>query len=124
MKNKKRIPALTEAEEKITALIWDRGEMKSMDLVRICQEEMDWKKSTTYTLLRRIEEKGILKNDGGTVIPVVSRELFMASQSRQYVEQSFGGSLPRFLAAFSRLEKLSEEEVSEIQKMIDEYKGH
>ena len=122
MKNKKRIPALTEAEEKIAALIWDRGEMKSMDLVRICEEELDWKKSTTYTLLRRIEEKGILKNNKGIVVPEVSREIFMASQSRQYVEKSFGGSLPRFLAAFARLEKLSKEDVAEIQKMIDEYK--
>lgn len=122
MKNKKRIPALTEAEEKIAALIWDRGEMKSMELVRICEEELDWKKSTTYTLLRRIEEKGILKNNKGIVVPEVSREIFMASQSRQYVEKSFGGSLPRFLAAFARLEKLSKEDVAEIQKMIDEYK--
>ena len=121
MKNKKRIPALTEAEEKIAALIWDRGEMKSMELVRICEEELDWKKSTTYTLLRRIEEKGILKNNKGIVVPEVSREIFMASQSRQYVEKSFGGSLPRFLAAFARLEKLSKEDVAEIQKMIDEY---
>ena len=122
MKNKKRIPALTEAEEKIAALIWDRGEMKSMELVRICEEELDWKKSTTYTLLRRIEETGSLKNNKGIVVPEVSREIFMASQSRQYVEKSFGGSLPRFLAAFARLEKLSKEDVAEIQKMIDEYK--
>lgn len=96
--------------------------MKSMELVRICEEELDWKKSTTYTLLRRIEEKGILKNNKGIVVPVISREIFMASQSRQYVEKRFGGSLPCFLAAFARLEKLSEEDVAEIQKMIDEYK--
>lgn len=122
MKRKTMVPALTEAEEKLAALIWDKGEMKSMELVRLCEEEMDWKKSTTYTLLRRIEEKGILKNEQGMVKARISRDNFMANQSRQYVEKSFGGSLPRFLAAFTRLEKLSEEEIDEIQKMINEYK--
>lgn len=119
---REKIPPLTEAEEKVAEIIWDRGEMRSMDLVRLCEEEMDWKKSTTYTILRRIEKKGILKNENGVVSAGISRENFMASQSRQYVEQSFGGSLPRFLAAFTRLEKLSEEDVGEIQKMIDQYK--
>ena len=122
MKKRDAIPALTEAEEKLAALIWDRGEMKSMELVRLCEKELNWKKSTTYTILRRIEEKGILENEGGVVTALIDREHFMASQSRQYVEQSFGGSLPRFLAAFTRLEKLSEEDVREIQKMIDDYK--
>lgn len=122
MKKRTQIPALTEAEEKMANLIWDRGDMKSMELVRLCEEEMDWKKSTTYTILRRIEEKGILKNEDGLVSAQISREHFMASQSRQYVEKSFGGSLPRFLAAFTRLEKLSREEIDQIQQMINEYK--
>lgn len=117
------IPALTDAEKSVAALIWERGKMRSMELVQLCEQEMDWKKSTTYTLLKRIENKGILSNQDGMIYSLVSREDFEASQSRQYVEHSFGGSLPRFIAAFTREERLSDQDIEEIQKVINRYKG-
>jgi len=113
---------LTEAESRLADLIWEREPLTSADLVGLCGERMNWKKSTTYTMLRRLEEKGIFKNEGGVVRSCATREGFYAEQSKAFVDKTFGGSLPRFLTAFTRSQKLTEEEIQELQKLIDEHR--
>ena len=92
-------------------------------MVKLCTERLNWKKSTTHTVLRRICEKGLFQNRNGQVTSLVSREHFFAGQSEKFVQETFGGSLPRFLAAFTSRKKMSQKEIEEIQKIIEENKG-
>lgn len=94
--------------------------MSSGDLVRLCEAELGWKKSTTYTILRRLCDRGIFRNDGGTVTSLLSKAEFCALQSEEFVEEAFDGSLPKFLAAFTMRKKLSEKEIDELQRLIDQ----
>ena len=103
-------------------LIWEQEPVTSGELVKLCSEKFEWKKSTTYTVLRKLCEKGIVKNEDGVVSSVLSREEYYAAKSGQFVEETFRGSLPAFLAAFAAGKKLSKREVDEIQQMIDEYR--
>ena len=114
---------LGEVESAFAALIWDNEPLSSSWLVELCREQLEWKKSTTYTVLRRLCERGIFRNEGGTVTSLISREEFAARQSEEFVEQAFDGSLPKFLAAFSSRKKLSAEEVEQLQRLIDENRG-
>lgn len=114
---------LGEAEAAFAALIWDNEPLSSSRLVELCARELEWKKSTTYTVLRRLCQKGIFQNEDGVVTSRVSREELAARQSEAFVDEAFGGSLPRFLAAFTRRKKLSEEEVAQLQRLIDENRG-
>ena len=109
-------------EAKFADIIWENEPLSSPELVKICEKALNWKKSTTYTVLRRLCEKGIFKNENGTVSSLVSKTDFYGKQSREYVNESFNGSLPAFFAAFTSGKKLTEEEINEIQKMIDDYK--
>ena len=112
---------LGAVESKFAEIIWRNEPLHSRELVGLCQEELNWKKPTTYTVLRKLCERGIFRNVDGMVSAVISREEFFAMQSEQFVEETFQGSLPAFLAAFSRRKTLSAEEVAEIRKMIDTY---
>ncbi|NMA82612.1 MAG: BlaI/MecI/CopY family transcriptional regulator [Epulopiscium sp.] len=112
----------TDMEAKFADIIWKKEPIPSGDLVKLCEAELNWKKSTTYTMLKRIENKGIFKNTNGVVSSLVKREEFYAEQSKQFVEETFDGSLPRFLAAFTRSKKLSSKEIDELQRLIDEHK--
>ncbi len=107
-------------ESRFAELIWSHEPLSSGELVRLCQEELSWKKSTTYTVLKKLCDRGLFRNDGGTVTAVVSREEFHAMQSERFVEETFDGSLPAFLAAFTSRKKLSEEEIHQLQKLIDQ----
>lgn len=111
---------LGEAEAAFAALIWDNEPLSSSRLVELCAEKLEWKKSTTYTVLRRLCQKGILQNEGGTVTSLISREELDACRSEEFVEETFDGSLPRFLAAFTSRKKLSGEEIDQLQRLIDE----
>lgn len=113
---------LTEAEEKFADIIWQNEPIRSPELVKLCEEEFDWKKSTTYTMLKRLEKKKLFENNNSTVIALIKKDDFYAEQSKLFVEENFGGSLPRFLAAFTRKNKLSEKEVQELQKLINEHR--
>ncbi len=106
-------------ETRFADLIWSREPISSGELVKLCDRELNWKKSTTYTILRRLCERGIFCNNNGTVTSLVSKDEFFAAQSEKFVEETFDGSLPRFLAAFSMRKKLSDEEICELQKLID-----
>lgn len=113
---------LTEAEENLAEIIWLNEPIRSPELVKICKEKFDWKKSTTYTMLKRLEEKKIVQNDNSIVESLVKKEDFYSEQSKIFVEENFEGSLPRFLAAFTRRKKLSKKEVQELERLINEHK--
>ena len=110
---------LGEVETAFANLIWDNEPLTSSRLVELCGEKLNWKKSTTYTVLRRLCQKGVFQNEGGVVTSLIGREEFAARQSEEFVDQTFDGSLPRFLAAFASRKKLSGEEIAELQKLIE-----
>ena len=110
------------AESRFADIIWEHEPIATTVIVQICEKELQWKKTTTYTVLKRLCEKGIFQNDRGTVTSLLSREEFYARQSERFVEETFGGSLPAFLAAFTKRKALSEEEVRTLRDMIDTYK--
>lgn len=112
---------LTEAEESVAALVWQRGPLPSGELVSLCAQQLDWKKSTTYTILKRLEKKGILRNENGRVEALISREEYQSLQGCRFIDGSFGGSLPSFLAAFTRKRKLSGEEIRQLREMIEQF---
>jgi predicted transcriptional regulator len=113
---------LGAVQERFADIVWANEPIASGDLVRVCERELNWKKPTTYTVLRKLCEKGLLRNENGVVTSRISRDEFYSSKSEQIVEESFHGSLPAFIAAFISRKDLSAEEVSEIRKMIDAYK--
>ena len=108
-------------ESKFADIIWHHEPLHSRELVKLCEQELSWKKPTTYTVLRRLCERGIFQNEGGLVSSVISREEFYALQSERFVEETFSGSLPSFLAAFTRRRSLSPAEIAEIRRMIDTF---
>lgn len=114
---------LGEIETRFADLIWSNEPISSGELVKLCEKELSWKKSTTYTILRRLCERGFFQNKDGAVTSLISKQEFMSLQSEEFVEETFAGSLPRFLAAFTMRKKLSENEIAEIQKLIDENRG-
>lgn len=114
---------LGEIEKRFADIIWSREPLSSGELVKLCQEELNWKKSTTYTVLKRVCERGLFQNVDGEVTSLVSREEFYALQSEKFVEETFSGSLPGFLAAFTTRKKLSDKEIAELERIIKEQKG-
>lgn len=108
-------------EARFADIIWERAPISSGDLVKVCAQELEWKKSTTYTALKKLCDRGLFRNDGGTVTPVLTRQEFYAGQSRQFVEETFDGSLPAFIAAFAAGRKLSRRDVEDIRKMLDKF---
>ena len=113
---------LTESEEKFAELIWKNEPIGSGDLVKLCEKEMNWKKSTTYTVLKKLCEKGIFQNENAVVSYKITRDEYYARQSVRFVEDTFGGSLPRFLTAFISGKKLSKQQAEELKRLIDEHK--
>ncbi len=108
-------------ESQFADIIWSNEPISSGKLVELCKENLDWKKSTTYTVLKKLCERGIFKNDGGVVSSVISKDEFYAMQSEKFVSENFGGSLPAFIAAFTQRNNLSKKDIDEIQKMINSY---
>ena len=113
---------LGEQEAKFADIIWDNEPIESPELVKLAAQSLDWKKSTTYTMLRRLCERGIFKNENTIVSALMSWDEFMAGQSRRYVEDSFGGSLPKFLASFIGGKKLSDKQAEELVRLINQHK--
>lgn len=107
-------------ESKFANIVWENAPVKTGDLVKMCEEELGWKRTTTYTVLKKLSDRGLFVNDQGTVWVLMTKEEFYARQSESYVEHSFGGSLPSFLTAFSSRRKLSDSEIEQIRKIIDE----
>ncbi|GAB6109983.1 BlaI/MecI/CopY family transcriptional regulator [Fusibacter bizertensis] len=109
-------------ETKFAELIWDNAPVASGELVKICEKELNWKKSTTYTMLRRLCERKIFQNKDGVVSSLLTKEAFQGLQSEQFVEETFDGSLPHFLAAFTSRRKFSEKEIEALEKIISQHK--
>lgn len=110
---------LGEIESIFADIIWDNEPLSSRRLAELALERLDWKRTTTYTILKRLCDRELFQNEGGTVTSLVSREEFYARQSEMFVEETFHGSLPAFLAAFGSRKKLSDSEIDELQKVID-----
>lgn len=106
-------------ETQFAELIWAREPIASGELVKLCEKELNWKKSTTYTVLKKLCERGIFQNNDGIVTSLLTKDEFNAVQSEQFVEDTFEGSLPAFLAAFTSRKTLSKDEVEEIRRLID-----
>ena len=111
-----------EVQMKFAELIWENEPIGSGDLVKLCSEKFEWKKSTTYTVLKKLCEKGLFQNIDGVVTSKVSKEDFYSQKSEEFVEEAFGGSLPAFLAAFTSHQKLSKKDIAEIRNIIDKIK--
>lgn len=110
-------------ETKFADLIWDNEPISSGDLVKLCERELTWKKSTTYTMLRRLCHRGIFKNENSLVSSLIGRREFAGLQSEKFIDETFDGSLPQFLAAFTMRKKLTKNEIEELQRIIDEKRG-
>ena len=114
---------LTAAEEKLAILIWREAPLTSPELVEIADKEMDWKKSTTYTVLKKLCDKGVFRNENAFVSVVLTQDELISRQSRYFVEDTFGGSLPKFITSFFGGKKLSEEQAAELRRLIEEHEG-
>ena len=113
---------LGAVQERFADIVWAHEPIASGELAKICENELSWKRPTTYTVLRKLCEKGVLQNRDGVVVSLVSREEFYSAKSEQIVEDSYRGSLPAFVASFVSRKKISAEEVDEIRKMIDSFR--
>lgn len=113
---------LAQGEAKFADLIWQHEPIASGELVKLCEREMGWKKSTTYTVLKKLCERGIFNNENTIVSSLIKRDEFYAKQSRRFIEDTFGGSLPKFLTAFIGGKKLSDAQYDELKKLIDKHK--
>ena len=109
-------------EARFADILWGRAPLSTAELIKICEAEFGWKRTTTYTVLKRLSERGIFKNDNGIVTVLISKDEFYSMQSEKIVKESFGGSLPAFIAAFTSRQNLSESEVAEIKAIIENMK--
>lgn len=112
---------LCDSEYRFMCVVWDHAPLPSGELVALCAKELGWKKSTTYTMVKKLAEKGLLKNENATITVLVPRQAVQAEESAAFVERTFGGSLPAFLAAFMGGRKLKDEEAEAIRRLIDGY---
>lgn len=114
---------LCDSEYKFMMIVWEHAPVNSGELVSICKDRLGWKKSTTYTMIKKLTERGFIKNENAIVSVLVKKEACQAVESDYFVERTFGGSLPGFIAAFfNSSKKLTEEEAEEIKEMIDAHK--
>ena len=110
-------------ETRFAQIIWENEPLSTNQLIKLCAQELEWKRTTTYTVLKKLCEKGIFKTENSMVTALISKSEFEGMQSEQFVEETFKGSLPAFLTAFNSRKKLSEAEIDEIQKLIDRMRG-
>ena len=112
-------PKIFESEYRFCLIMWEHAPVTAAELVKLCQEQLGWKRTTTYTVIKRLGERGVLKNEGGTVTPLITKEAAQASEIEELVEKKFEGSLPAFVAAFTKRQALSDRDLDELQQMID-----
>ena len=116
------IPKIFESEYRFCLILWEHEPVKSSELVRLCKEQLGWKPTTTYTVIKRLSERGVLKNENTIVSSIVSKDEAQPSEINEMLEKTFEGSLPAFIAAFTKHRKLSPDEIDEVQSMIDRYR--
>ena len=115
-------PKVFESEYRFCLILWEHEPIKSSDLVNLCKEQLGWKSSTTYTVIKRLSERGVLKNENTIVSALVTKDEVQAAEIDEMVEKTFEGSLPAFVAAFTKHQKLSEAEIDAVQAIIDQYR--
>lgn len=115
-------PKVFESEYRFCLVLWEHEPIKSSELVGLCKEQLGWKPTTTYTVIKRLSERGVLKNENTVVSSLVTKDEVQAVQLREMVEKTFEGSLPAFVAAFTKHHKISENEIDAVQQMIDRYR--
>lgn len=115
-------PKIFESEYRFCLILWEHEPIKSGELVKLCKEQLGWKSTTTYTVIKRLSERGVVKNENSIVSTLVSKDEVQASEINEMVERTFEGSLPAFIAAFTKHQKISEKEIDEVQKMIDRFR--
>ena len=116
------IPKVFESEYRFCLILWEHEPVRSSDLVRLCREQLGWKPTTTYTVIKRLSERGVLKNEDSVVTALVSKEQVQEAEIDELVEKKFGASLPAFVAAFTRHGKMTEKEIDQVQRMIDRFR--
>lgn len=112
---------LGAVESRFADIVWANEPLKTSELVRICSDELNWKRTTTYTVLKRLSDRGLFENNGGLVSAKITRDEFYLMQGKNFVDKAYNGSLPAFLAAFTSNKRLTKEEADEIRKIIDSY---
>lgn len=115
-------PKIFESEYRFCLILWEHEPIKSSELVRLCGEQLGWKPTTTYTVIKRLSQRGVVKNENSVVTSLISKDAAQAAEIDEMVERTFEGSLPAFIASFTKHSKLSDSEVDEIQEMIDRYR--
>ena len=115
-------PKVFESEYRFCLILWEHEPVKSSELVALCQEQLGWKPTTTYTVIKRLSERGVLKNENTVVTSLVSKDEVQAAEINEMVEKTFEGSLPAFVAAFTKHHKISDAEIDAVQQMIDRYR--
>ena len=113
------IPKIHEGEYRFCLIMWEHQPIKAVELAKLCQEKLAWKRTTTYTIIKRLGERGVLKLENGVVTALISKEEAEAAEIETFVESKFGGSLPAFVAAFTKHQDLSDSDLDEVQRMID-----
>lgn len=113
------IPKIHESEYRFCLILWEYEPITAVQLAKLCQEQLGWKRTTTYTVIKRLSERGVLMNDAGTVTSLISKDDAQAFEINELVEKKFEGSLPAFVAAFTKRQDLSNEELDQVQQMID-----
>ncbi len=116
------VPKIFESEYRFCLILWEHEPVKSSELVNLCKDQLGWKPTTTYTVIKRLSERGVLKNENTVVTSLVSKEEVQASEVEEMVEKTFEGSIPAFIAAFTKHQKLSADQIDSIQQMIDRYR--
>ena len=117
------VPKIFESEYRFCLILWEKEPIRSSELVALCRERLGWKPTTTYTVIKRLSERGVLKNENSVVTSLITKEEAQAAEIDEMVEKRFEGSLPAFLAAFTKRRRLSKKEIDEVQEMIDQYRG-
>ena len=115
-------PKVFKSEYRFCLILWEHEPVKSSELVALCREKLGWKPTTTYTVIKRLSERGVLKSENTVVTSLVSKDEIQASELNEMVEKTFEGSLPAFIAAFTKHRKLSDSEIDAVQAMIDNYR--
>lgn len=115
-------PKVFESEYRFCLILWEHEPVKSSELVALCREKLGWKPTTTYTVIKRLSERGVLKSENTVVTSLVSKDEIQASELNEMVEKTFEGSLPAFIAAFAKHRKLTDSEIDAVQEMIDSYR--
>ena len=115
-------PKVYESEYRFCLILWEHEPIKSGELINLCREKLGWKPTTTYTVIKRLSERGVLQNQNSLVTSLVTKDEVQAGEIDEMVQKTFGGSLPAFIAAFTRRHKLSREDVDAVQQMIDRYR--